>query len=252
MRRRRHDPRDRGVARSLPYLGASVVVWTSLIGIILGSLSLGYWWGGRLADRKASCRTLSAIIMTAAVSVGILPVAKSAIFGLLEGRITNIYVGSTVASVFLFTMPSVLLGMVSPYAVKLKMKDLRHSGATVGTLYAISTVGSIAGTFLAGFALIAYFGTTNLLLALAIVLGLTSLLASYRDMTVTKSVVVLLLGVLRVPLQFLRPVPEEAGDYRSGHGVQPGAHLCDGAGYHGKTGTAHGDESSRGAVGHVS
>ncbi len=178
-----------------PHLGTSFVVWTSLIGIVLGSLSIGYWWGGRLADRKASCRTLSAIIMAAAVSVGILPVVRSAIFGLLEGRISNVYIGSAVASVLLFTGPSVLLGMVSPYAVKLKMKDLKRSGATVGSLYAISTVGSISGTFLAGFVLIAYLGLTNLLLALAIVLGLTSLLASYRDITVTKSVIVLSLGL---------------------------------------------------------
>jgi spermidine synthase len=80
------------------------------------------------------------------------------------------------ATMILFAPPSILLGMVSPYAVKLKIKELAKSGSTVGNLYAISTIGSIAGTFVSGFILISYLGNTKILLLLSITLAIASLI----------------------------------------------------------------------------
>lgn len=157
-----------------PYVGTSTFVWTSLIGIILASLSIGYWLGGKYADRKASYQILSLIILTAAVLIGSITFFKDNFLQLIQDSITDIRWGSVIDAILLFALPSILLGMVSPYAVKLKMNNLDTTGRTVGNLYAISTSGSIIGTFAAGFFLIPFFGSTKILLLLAILLILCS------------------------------------------------------------------------------
>jgi len=164
-----------------PYLGTSIVIWTSLIGVILGCLSLGYWWGGRIADKKPDYRVLSRIILVSGFFVAAIALSKSFVLRAVQEYGGSIHLGSTAATLLLFAPPSVLLGMVSPYAVRLKIRDLKNSGRTVGNLYAISTVGSIFGTFFAGFFLIAFFGSTNILLVLSVLLAGTSLFASWSD-----------------------------------------------------------------------
>lgn len=178
-----------------PYLGTSIVVWTSLIGVILGCLSLGYWWGGRLADRNPSYRTLSIIILLAAVCIASITISKSMVLDLLQSASESVHLGSTLATLVLFAPPSVLLGMVTPYSVKLKMTDLDKTGRTVGNLYALSTVGSIFGTFLAGFVLIAFFGSTRILTFLALLLAITSFLVYRRLHAVQGSIGALVLVV---------------------------------------------------------
>lgn len=174
-----------------PYVGTSIIVWTSLIGIILGSLSLGYWWGGKIADKKQDYKTFSFIIFIPAIYIGLITFLKSIVLDFLQSTITSIHIGATISTLILFAPPSVLLGMVSPYAVRLKIKDLNSSGTTVGSLYAISTIGSIAGTFLAGFFLIAYFGSTNILLILSIVLIIVSFIAYLKNIPLLKIVILL-------------------------------------------------------------
>lgn len=176
-----------------PYFGTSIVVWTSLIGIILGCLSLGYWWGGKLADEKPSMRILAFIVLMAAGFIALIALSKSFVLGFLQERTSSLHLASAAATLFLFAPPSILLGTVSPYAVRLKIMDVQHSGKTVGSLYAISTLGSILGTFLAGFFLIGFFGTTNILLVLSVILVITSLLASLRDRLVKLTVMGILL-----------------------------------------------------------
>jgi len=161
-----------------PYLGSSIIVWTSLIGIILASLSVGYWWGGIRADRNATRRGLSVIILLAAFCIAGIALVKSFLLGFLQDYAAHIQITSAVATIVLFAPPGILLGMVSPYAVKLKLNSLENSANMVGRLYAISTIGSILGTFLGGFCLIAYFGSTRILYILCIVLVLASLAVS--------------------------------------------------------------------------
>lgn len=181
-----------------PFLGTSIVVWTSLIGVILGSLSAGYWWGGRLADRNPSHRTLAGIILVAGFCIAGIALSKSFVLDFVQYRAGSVHLAAVLGTVVLFAPSSVLLGMVSPYAVRLKMRALEESGRTVGNLYAISTVGSIVGTFLAGFFLIGFFGSTNIIIILSVVLAITSLLAYAGDRMVKISAlslfVLLLLG----------------------------------------------------------
>lgn len=176
-----------------PYVGTSIFVWTSLIGIILGSLSLGYWWGGKISDKNPNYKTFSLLIFLGGVFIALDTILKTVLFAALYDRVSDIRIESIIAAFVLFSPPSVLLGMISPYAVRLKIKDLANSGATVGNLYAISTIGSIVGTFLAGFFLISYFSNTKLLLILSLTLLFTSLLASMDSKSKTKLALIIFL-----------------------------------------------------------
>lgn len=176
-----------------PYLGTSLFVWTSLIGVILGSLSLGYWLGGKLADSgKASFRNFSVIIFLGAIFVALIAITKEPILQFVEENFKDIRLGSVIAATVIFAPSSVFLGMISPYAAKLKLDGLQHAGRTIGGLYALSTIGSIVGTFLAGFWLLSWFGNTRLLIILSFTLILTSILA-YSAQTKTRLLAILLL-----------------------------------------------------------
>ncbi|ADW18988.1 Spermine synthase [Desulfobulbus propionicus DSM 2032] len=159
-----------------PFLGTSLVVWTSLIGIILASLSFGAWWGGVLADRSPRPNLLGRIVLMAAWSTAAIGLSKSWILEFLQGT-GNLHAVAITATVALFAPAAILLGMVPPFAVRLCLHDTDHTGRTAGSLYALSTIGSIVGTFLAGFVLIAWVGSTAILFITAAFLVLASWLA---------------------------------------------------------------------------
>lgn len=146
-----------------PYIGSSTYVWTSLIGVILAALSFGYWLGGRWADRRPDARILAFIIFTAGGLVSATILLQHIILTFIAESPLILELKSLIAAVLLFAPAAVLLGFVTPYAVKLKMASLADAGKTVGRLYALSTVGSICGTFLAGFFLIPFVGSTRTL-----------------------------------------------------------------------------------------
>jgi spermidine synthase len=146
-----------------PYLGTSLFVWTSLIGVILGCLSAGYWLGGRLADKHPDNKTLARVIFFSGISVIAIALVGDAVLMLVQSTVSDLRVGAVIATLSLFGVPSMLLGMVSPYAVRLKLSHVESSGSTAGRLYALSTVGSIVGTFLAGFFLLSYFNHRSIL-----------------------------------------------------------------------------------------
>lgn len=165
-----------------PHFGTSIYVWTSLIGVILASLSAGYWLGGRLADKNPTYKQLAHIIFGASVFIIVSAVFKDLILNFLSGNLEGMMMRSLLAAVLLFAPASIFLGMVSPYAVRLKLTDIKSSGKIVGNLYAISTVGSIVGTFLAGFLLIPLLGTNNILYIIAGILILLALSINFRFM----------------------------------------------------------------------
>lgn len=160
-----------------PYAGTSLHVWTNLIGVILASLSVGYWWGGKIADRRQDPRFLSLMIFLAAVCVGLTALLKDTLLSSLRACPSGPGTLSLCASLALFAPANLFLGMVSPYAARLKIREIGNAGSAVGRLYALSAVGSITGTFLAGFILIPAFGIGKLLLLTSAALGLVSLAA---------------------------------------------------------------------------
>lgn len=159
-----------------PFFGNSLFVWTSLIGVVLAFLSAGYYYGGRLADKEASMEQLGVIVFLAGLVVCFIPVSSTPI--LLLNRYLGLMWGSLVSSLVLLSAPSFLLGIVSPYAVKLETKKMGLLGRTAGNLYAISTVGSIVGTFMTGFVLIPHMGVKTVLYLLGVVLFATSFVVS--------------------------------------------------------------------------
>ncbi len=164
-----------------PYLGTSIFVWTSLIGTVLGSLSIGYYWGGKIADKKSSFAGLAGIIFLASISIGVTVLFKDLILLVLLSSLTQIKITAVISSIILFSPASILLGMVSPYIAKLKLASLDSAGATIGNLYAISAGGSIGGTFLSGFYLIPNFGVNKILIILALaMLAMSILLAKEK------------------------------------------------------------------------
>jgi spermidine synthase len=158
-----------------PYMGTSLVVWTSLIGIIMASLTLGYWLGGFVSDRRPNPRLLSYIIGGAGAVTLAVGFAANPLLSALARGMGNVYAGSLLASVCLFALPSLLLGMVSPFIVRLAMQSVVSSGGTVGRYSALSSAGSILGTFLGGFVLISFFSSQTILFIVAFVLGAVAL-----------------------------------------------------------------------------
>jgi spermidine synthase len=159
-----------------PYMGTSLVVWTSLIGVIMLSLTLGYWLGGVVSDRRPSRLLLANIIAVAAVATIIVGFAANPLLAALSSGVKNVYAASVIASALLFSVPSALLGMVSPFIVRLAMQSVVSSGGTVGKFSAMSSAGSILGTFLGGFVLISFFSSQTIMFIVAFVLGAVSFL----------------------------------------------------------------------------
>lgn len=146
-----------------PHVGTSAVVWTSLIGIVLACLALGSWAGGRYADRKLSREGLARIMAAAAVGTAVTAFWHSSIGSFITGNVGNLYLAAALAAICIFALPAFFFGMVTPYAVRLSLASLQNAGATVGRLYALSTSGSILGTFLGGYVLISFFSSTLIL-----------------------------------------------------------------------------------------
>jgi len=157
-----------------PYIGVSLYTWTTIIGVVLAGMSGGNFFGGSVADRFASRRTLGLIFVAGSVATLSILVVTHAIEGVTFGL--SFLPRIVVSIALIFFVPSFVLGMVSPFVVKLALADLQRSGHTVGTIYAASTVGSIVGTFLTGFLLISWLGTRTIVWVVAGILLATGLL----------------------------------------------------------------------------
>jgi spermidine synthase len=159
-----------------PYFGNSTVVWANVIGLVLASLSLGYWLGGRLADRRPSPRLLGALVAAAAVLVALTPFVAKPFLDLSVEGLDEVSTGAALGSFFgvliLFAPPVTLLGMVAPFAIRLGLDTVETAGTVAGRLYAVSTIGSLLGTFLSALVFIPLIGTQRTLLASAALLAL--------------------------------------------------------------------------------
>jgi len=164
-----------GAARLLaPYFGTSLYVWGVLIGLILIYLSAGYVIGGRLADRHPHDEVLYQITAWAGLWIGVIPLVSYPILLISQQGFKEVSVGlvlgTLLAVVLLFAAPVILLGCVSPFAIRLLLRDVETGGNTAGRVYALSTAGSILGTFLPVFWFIPSYGTRPTLEAFGLVL----------------------------------------------------------------------------------
>ena len=161
-----------------PFFGASTIVWANTIGVVLVALSLGYWLGGKLADRRPELRTMCLMVLAAAALLAVVPFVARPIFDISVSALDEIeagaFVGSLFGVLFLIAFPVVLLGAASPFALRLAVPDVEHSGQIAGRLYAISTAGSLVGTWISALVLIPLVGTQRTFIAFALVIALVA------------------------------------------------------------------------------
>ena len=161
-----------------PYFGASTIVWANTIGVVLVALSIGYWFGGRFADRHPHLRGLCLLVLAASVLIALVPFAARPFLDFSVDAFETISVGTFAGSLFgvlvLVAVPVTLLGAAAPWAVRLAVEDVDRSGAVVGRLYAISTFGSLLGTMTSALILIPLVGTQRTFILYAFALALVA------------------------------------------------------------------------------
>ena len=180
-----------GLRLLAPYFGTSLLVTTALIGTLMGFLALGYALGGRVGDRKPTLPALCRMTTIAAAMVLLIPFiaqpmlrASSAVMRPLltggdlgePGMAIGALVGGMIGTIVLLSAPITIMGMVSPWAVRLAVSDVQSAGKAAGRLYALSTTGSIVGSFLPALLLVPLFGVRNTFLVVGVVFLLVSLL----------------------------------------------------------------------------
>ncbi len=193
-----------------PYFGSSVYVWGSIISVFLIALSAGYYLGGIVADKKPSIVLLAGFISVSGLLILMIPLLVLPLVRVAFNAGLGNY-GALVVSLLLFFLPSLGLGMVSPYVVKLGMKEADRLGNLVGGFYAISTFGSIIGTFLTTFVLIPIFGVREILIASGILLVVISLIVLLSQRFLLEGAIVMfLLTVSLIVTYFLIPGTAES------------------------------------------
>jgi len=146
-----------------PYFGASTIVWANTIGIVLVALSIGYWYGGKLADRNPTREGLYRIVLLSGLLLAAVPFVADPFLGFAVDALDSIsagaFVGSLLGVTLLVAVPILVSGAVAPYALRLAVADVAQAGTVSGRLYAISTVGSLLGTFTSALLFIPLIGT---------------------------------------------------------------------------------------------
>ena len=161
-----------------PFFGASILIWANIIGLILIYLAAGYFLGGRLADRHPHLPYLARLMLLAAAAIAITPFLAEPLLSVAVDAFANASVGAFLGSFFaamaIFSVPITLLGMASPFAVRLGVESVEKAGEVAGKMYALSTAGSILGTFIPVALLIPLIGTRRTMLATAALLALVA------------------------------------------------------------------------------
>lgn len=181
-----------------PYFGASTIIWANTIATVLVALAVGYAIGGHLADRRGDLRGLCVIVLIAAALLAAVPFAGDPFLRLsvraLGALSVGGFLGSLAGVLALVAVPVLLLGTVAPYANRLALGNVSQTGTVTGRLYAISTAGSLVGTFAAALLLIPLIGTHRTFLVFALALALVGALAtaSWRALLVPAAIAALL------------------------------------------------------------
>jgi hypothetical protein len=149
-----------------PYFGSSIYVWGSVITVFMLSLSLGYLFGGYISLKAPSLRRFAMLFVVGALLTYPLVLYGEQLMRAVFDRIEDPRYGSLVAATALFMLPTIVLGMISPYSVRLMVTEAADSGRVAGTLYFVSTLGSALGTLATSFYLVLWFEIDTILLLL--------------------------------------------------------------------------------------
>ncbi len=198
--------------------GTSNLVWASIIGLILIYLTVGYFIGGRWADRSPFPATMYTILAWGAFTAGIVPLISRPVLRMAADAFDQLEVGilfgSFTAVLILFILPVTLLGTISPFAIRLAISDPREAGQVSGKIYAISTLGSFLGTFLPVLLLIPTIGTTMTFLVFSGFLLLVALIGLWLTEGWRKVLTLSWMPVVLIVLAYIwaaRPIKTTAG-----------------------------------------
>ena len=169
-----------------PYFGSGIYVWGSIITIFMLSLSIGYLLGGRLSVHNPSSSRFAAIFAVVAVLLLPLTIYAQGIMEFIFLRVEDPRYGSLVTSIVLFGLPTVILGMISPYSVRLLVDNVAESGRVAGSLYFVSTLGSAIGTLMTSFYFVLWFEVNTIIILLIGCLALLAALAFTADRVFAK------------------------------------------------------------------
>ncbi|HYP47225.1 MAG TPA: fused MFS/spermidine synthase [Thermoleophilaceae bacterium] len=207
-----------------PYFGASTVVWANTIGIVLVALSIGYWLGGRLADRNPHMRGLCLLALAAAGLLALVPFVADPLLDVAVDALDEIsagaFVGSLLGVLLLVAVPVLLLGAVSPYAIRLSVSTVEEAGTVAGRLYALSTAGSLLGTLLSALLLIPLLGTRRTFLVFALAISITAVagLRPFRRWALAPAAIAVLIalpvGTLKADADNGRVIHERETEYQ--------------------------------------
>jgi len=189
-----------------PFFGASTVIWANTIAVVLVALSVGYRVGGKLADRRPRVEALAGLVLLASVLLAVVPLVSHPFLSLSVKAFDTLSAGAFLSSLFgvlvLVAVPVLLLGAVSPWATRLRITSVDRAGEVAGRLYAISTAGSLAGTFLAALVLIPHVGTQRTFLILAAIPACVAALALDRRALLVPAA---LIAALALPVGTVKP-----------------------------------------------
>src|ERR671917_903346 len=215
-----------------PYFGASTIVWANTIGIVLVALSVGYWLGGRLADRHPHMRGLCLLALTAAGLLALVPFAADPMLDVAVDALDEIsagaFLGSLLAVLVLVAVPVLLLGAVSPWAIRLAVSTVEEAGRVAGRLYALSTAGSLLGTLVSALLLIPLVGTRRTFLIFALAISLTAVagLRPLRRWALAPAAIAVLIalpvGTLKAKTEDGRVIHEAETEYQYARVIEAG------------------------------
>lgn len=183
-----------------PVFGSTIYTWGSLIGVVLSGLSLGYFLGGKVADDHPQFEKICGIVFSVGLFIVGIPFFASPVVDFTVAVLPGTQFTPLVATFLLLMLPSVLLGFVSPYVIKLGTNTLQRVGNISGNLYAIATIGSIFGTFLTVFVLIPNIAVNQIIFGLGIALIASSLIGLKAH---PKTIAVAVVMILILPLSSL-------------------------------------------------
>jgi len=166
-----------------PYFGTSLLIWANIIGFVIIYLAVGYFIGGRIADRNPRASVLYQLTSWAALTMGLVPLLIKPVLDVAEDAFKNadgvLFYGSLIVTLLLFSAPLILMGCISPFAVRLAVTQVGKAGKTAGTISSLSTVGSILGIFIPVLIMIPTIGTRRTMYVFALTLLVFSLLGLY-------------------------------------------------------------------------
>lgn len=190
-----------------PYFGNSIYVWGSLIGVFLAALSVGYAVGGRFADRYPSPTFFLGIVFLAGLLTVPIPIIAAPVLDRIARANAGPQLSPLLGAIALFVVPSIVMGMVSPFAVRLRARAVATMGQTAGSLYALSTVGSIVGTLATSFVLINYLGVRAIITLMGFLLMGMAVLGWLTSRRLLPAGVGALLVVVMAAGGFAQPSP---------------------------------------------